>query len=146
MILQMIIKVRKWRKMRIKLGLDYPASSGFSRPVVTLRWERNHCKQPFAFPSSRRVHVMTTNIQREDATRTSTKAKQQLCTCTLLFLHFFAIFARLQREDAKFCVLCITWTSNDEIYSPFRSWTWIWSLGIQLHLGSPTFDKVSRWE
>ena len=44
----------------------YPASSGFSRPDATLRWERNHCEQPFAFSSSMRVHVMTTNIQRQD--------------------------------------------------------------------------------
>ena len=46
--------------------LRYPESSGFSRPDATLRWERNHCEQPFAFPSSMRVHVMTTNIQREE--------------------------------------------------------------------------------
>ena len=40
----------------------YPASSGFSRSDATLRWDRNHCEQPFAFPSSMHVHVMTTNI------------------------------------------------------------------------------------
>ena len=37
----------------------YPASSDFCRPDAPLRWERNHCEQPFAFPSSMRVHVMT---------------------------------------------------------------------------------------
>ena len=52
----------------------YPASSGFSRPDATLRWERNHCEQPFAFPSSMHVHVMTKRISNDKtATRTSTK-------------------------------------------------------------------------
>ena len=53
-------KFSRWRWQ------THPASSGFSWPDVTLRWERNHCDQPFAFPSSMRVHVMTTNIQRQD--------------------------------------------------------------------------------
>ena len=53
-------KFSKWRWQ------THPASSGFSWPDATLRWERNHCDQPFAFPSSMRVHVMTTNIQRQD--------------------------------------------------------------------------------
>ena len=51
-------------RFEFRLRSPYPASSGFSRPDVTLRRERNHCKQPFAFPSSMRVHVMTTNFNK----------------------------------------------------------------------------------
>ena len=47
--------------MTLSFPLWYPASSGFSRPDATLRWERNHCEQPFAFPSTMRAHVTTTN-------------------------------------------------------------------------------------
>ena len=42
---------------RLISGQPYPASSGFSRPDAALRRKRNHCEQPFAFPSSMRVHV-----------------------------------------------------------------------------------------
>ena len=34
----------------------------FSRLDVTLKRERNHCEQPFAFPSGTHVHVMLTLI------------------------------------------------------------------------------------
>ena len=33
------------------------------------------------------------------------KKKQQLCTCVTLFVHFFAVAVRLQRESAYFDVL-----------------------------------------
>ena len=128
----------------------YPASSGFSRPDATLRWERNHCVQPFPFPSNMRVHVMTTNIQRQDSNENFNKTIGLISKTTTLHVHHAFIFAFL----CDFCTtttwrclilrLWITQTSNDEIYSSFRSWTWIWSLGIQLHLGSPTFDKVTE--
>ena len=51
-------------RFEFSLRSPYPASRGFCRPDVTLRRERNHCKQPFAFPSSMRVHVMTTNFNK----------------------------------------------------------------------------------
>ena len=39
----------------------YPTSSGFSKPHAKPRRRRNHCEQPFAFPSSMRVHVSPTS-------------------------------------------------------------------------------------
>ena len=53
--------------------------------------------------------------------------------------HFFAIFALLRRENAKFYGERKQETTN--VY--FSFWTWIWSLGIQLQEVSPTFDKLS---
>ena len=53
--------------------------------------------------------------------------------------HFFAIFALLRRQNAKFYGERKQATTN--VY--FSFWTWIWSLGIQLQEISPTFDKVS---
>ena len=43
-----------------KCGKLYLASSNFSRLDVTLRRERNHCEQPFAFPSGMHIHMMPT--------------------------------------------------------------------------------------
>ena len=40
----------------------------------------------------------------------------------------FAFYGESEKTTAKFY---------------FCFWTWIWSLGIQLQAGSPTFDKVS---
>ena len=83
---------------------SYPASSGFPRTDTTLRWEINHCEQPFAFPSSMRVHVMTTNIQRQDGIENFNKTTGLISKTTTLhvhhafILHFFAILARLRRE------------------------------------------------
>ena len=57
------------------------------------------------------------------------------------FVHFFA----------RFCTTA-TWTCLFKFYGVrkqattkfcFSFYTWIWSLGIQLQEGSPTFDKVS---
>ena len=58
---------------------------------------------------------------------------------TLLFLHFFAI---LHDYDVKM--------PNSAFYGEHKQTTtkfillFALELGIQLHLGSPTFDKVSR--
>ena len=81
----------------------YPASSGFSRPDATLRWERNHCEQPFAFPSSMRVHVMTTNIQRQDGNENFNKTIGLISKTTTLHVHHAFIFAFL-------CHFCTTTT------------------------------------
>ena len=80
-----------------------PASSGFSRPDATLRWERNHCEQPFAFPSSMRVHVMTTNIQRQDGNENFNKTIGLISKTTTLHVHHASIFAFL-------CHFCTTMT------------------------------------
>ena len=81
----------------------YPASSGFSRPDATLPWERNHCEQPFAFPSSMRVHVMTTNIQRQDGNENFNKTIGLISKTTTLHVHHAFIFAFL-------CHFCTTTT------------------------------------
>ena len=73
----------------------YPASSGFSRPDATLRWERNHCEQPFAFPSSMRFHVMTTNIQRQDGNENFNKTIGLISKTTTLHVYHAFIFAFL---------------------------------------------------
>ena len=83
--------------------LLYPASSGFSRPDATLRCERNHCEQPFAFPSSMRVHVMTTNIQRQDGNENFNKTIGLISKTTTLHVHHAFIFAFL-------CHFCTTRT------------------------------------
>ena len=54
--------------------------------------------------------------------------KQQLCTCSTLFVHFFAVTAQLRRENALFHVL----SSCYEIFFLFLPWTWICFSGIQL--------------
>ena len=83
--------------------LIYPASSGFSRPDATLRWERNHCDQPFAFPSSMRFHVMTTNVQREDGNENFNKTTGLISDTTTLHVHHAFNFAFL-------CHFCTTTT------------------------------------
>ena len=72
-------------------------------PYATLRWERNHYEQPFAFPSSMRVHVMTTNIQLQDGnenfnktigliSKTKTLHLQRFYFCiSLPFLHEYDV-------------------------------------------------------
>ena len=72
---------------------NYPASNGFSRLDATLRWERNHCEQPFAFPSSMRVHVMTTNIQRQDGNENFNKTIGLISKTATLHVHHAFIFA-----------------------------------------------------
>ena len=93
----------------------YPASSGFSRPDPTLRWERNHCEQPFAFPSSMRAHVIAKNIQRQDGNEKFNKTIGLISKATTLHVHHAFIFALLYLfcttttyEDASFCVLWST--------------------------------------
>jgi len=71
----------------------YPASSGFSGPDATLRRKSNHCEQPFAFPSSMRVHVTSLSLVLQE-----TSAKQQLCTFFSIFCSFLSVFTRLRRK------------------------------------------------
>ena len=104
-----------WYKLAWDLASSYPASSGFSRPDTTLLWERNHCEQSLAFPSSMRVQVMTTTREftqrrrrrqreRQKSNRFA-QAKQQLCTCITLFCTSLCRRGRPQREIALFRVL-----------------------------------------
>ena len=111
--------------------------------VATLRRERNHCKQLFAFPSSMRVHVIptskrqmatlplvsqetfwkhyelkypTTRRQRERQQNNGfNKQNNNFAPASRFFVHFFRIFIRLRLENAYFRVLWITSTSNDKI-------------------------------
>ena len=93
----------QWRSASSETWTSYPSSSGFSRPDTTLRWERNHCEQPFAFPSSMRVHVMTTNIQRQDGNENFNKTIGLISKTTTLHVHHAFIFAFL-------CHFCTTTT------------------------------------
>ena len=57
----------------------------------------------------------------------------------------FCTFARLRRENAQFRPFYGEY-KQATTKSYFSLETWICSIGIQLQLGSPTFDKVSGWE
>ena len=91
----------------------YPASRSFSWPDSTLRREKNHCEQPFAFPSSMRVHV-TPRFKRHMMYITLSCLARNINRTTTLqmyhtfFVHFFTVFARLR-------VLWRTLPINDEI-------------------------------
>ena len=53
-----------------------------------------------------------------------------------------SVFARLRRENAyNFAFYGVRKQATTKFR--FSFYTWIWSLGIQLQEGSPTFDKVS---
>ena len=68
-------------------------------------------------------------------------AKQQLCTCTMLFCTFLCSF--LHDYDVNlpnFAFYGGRKQATTKFYFSFC--TWIWCLGIQLQEGSPTFDKV----
>ena len=72
-------------------------------------------------------------------------AKQQLCTCTMLFCTFLCPF--LHDYDVNmpnFAFYGGRKQATTKFY--FSYCTWIWCLGIQLQEGSPTFDKVSGQE
>ena len=131
-------------------AFKYPASSGFSRPDATLRWERNHCKQPFAFPSSMRVHVMTTNIQRQDGNENFNKTIGLISKTTTLHVHHAFIFAFLCHFFTTTTWRCLILRFMEYVNKQQRN-LFFFSLSnldmvpwIQLHLGSPTFDNVSR--
>ena len=78
---------------RLILGQPYTASSGFSRLDTALRRKRNHCEQPFAFPSSMRVHVTSLSHVFQE-----TSAKQRLCTFFSIFRSFHSVFTPLRRK------------------------------------------------
>ena len=86
-----------------------------------------------------------------DKTATRTLKKKVLISkTTTLHVHHAFIFAFLCHFCATTTRRCLILRFVDNVNKQrwnlfsFRSWTWIWPLGIQLHLGSPTFDKVSR--
>ena len=60
------------------------------------------------------------------------------------FVHFFPVFARLQRENALFLIYGGRKQATTKFY--FSFWAWIWSLEIQLQEGSPTIVKVSGYK
>ena len=69
---------------RLISGQPYTASSGFSRLDTALRRKRNHCEQPFAFPSSMRVHVTSLSHVLQE-----TSAKNNFARSSQFFVHFF---------------------------------------------------------
>ena len=87
-----------WFRVLISLDLSsplYPASSGCSWQDATLQRERNHCQQQFAFPSSKRVHMIPTSkcqMTSLSLVLQQTLAKQQLCICIKLFRTFLCCF------------------------------------------------------
>ena len=113
---QMPLMLRKFnRELSLKVSIfitifnifwaitTYPASSGFSRADAMLRRERNHFEHPSAFPSSMHVHVMTTNIQRQDGNENFNKTIGLISKATTLHTHHAFIFAFL-------CHFCTTTT------------------------------------
>ena len=60
------------------------------------------------------------------------------------FVHFFAVVARLQRENAWIHVLSRTGTQDNNFL--FFSWTLIQSIRIQLQKHLSTFDEVKEME
>ena len=56
----------------------------------------------FVCPSNPSVHQLSGWQRERQKINTLKLAKQQFCTCIALFVHFFAVGARLQRETAIF--------------------------------------------
>ena len=94
-----------------------------------------------------RVHVMTTNIQRQDGNENFNKTIGLISKTTTLQVYHAFIFTYiswpfLHDYDVKM--------PNSAFYGERKQATtkfillFALELGIQLHLGSPTFDKVSR--
>ena len=104
--------------LRAQSGQPYPVSSGFSRPHAALRRKRNHCEQPFAFPSGMRVHVTSLSLVLQE-----TSAKQQLCTYFTIFCSFLSVFIRLGRKkNAHFCFFFMEKVNKQgEILFSFKS-------------------------
>ena len=69
------------------------------------------------------------------------KQNNNLARAAHFFVHFFAGFAGLRHENAKFRFYGERQQATTKFY--FSLWTWIRFLGIQIQEGSPTFDKVS---
>ena len=120
---------------------DYPASSGFSRPDATLRWERNHCEQPFAFSSSMRVHVMTTNIQRQDGNENFNK--------TIGLISKTTTFARASRFYFCISLPCLhdydVKMPNSAFYGVRKQATTKFILLFALELGYGPLEFNSIW-
>ena len=69
-------------------------------------------------------------------------SKQQLCTCITLFCTFLCSFLYDYDVDMpNLAFYRVRKQATEKFYFSFC--TWIWSLGIQLQVCSPTFDKVS---
>ena len=81
------------------------------------------------------------NIQRRDrienVKKRFNKSKNNFARAPHFFVHFCAFFSQVP----YFAFYRERNLATTKFYFPF--WTWIWSLGILLQGGSPTFDKVS---
>ena len=87
-----------WFRVLISLDLSsplYPASSGCSWQDATLQRERNHCQQQFAFPSSKRVHVMPTSKCQMTLITFSSFARNIYSKTTTLQMHHTFLYTSL---------------------------------------------------
>ena len=119
--------------LRAQSGQPYPVSSGFSRPHAALRRKRNHCEQPFAFPSGMRVHVTPLSLVLQE-----TSAKQQLCTYFTMFCSFLSVFIRLGRK--KKCLLLLFFFCGERKSSKAKLYS-LSSLDMVLRNSTPSFVR-----
>ena len=95
-------------------------------------------------------HIRDLKIRRQRRRRERQKSNRfsnqnnNFARASRFFVHFFAVTARLRRENAQFHVVLRKHTRDDEIFS--LSLNLDMFLGIQLYESSPTFDKVSDLE
>ena len=78
------------------------------------------------------------NIQRRDRIE-NLKRKGLISQKTTLHVHHTSSYISVPFLHE--CLISRFKLATTKFYFPF--WTWIWSLGILLQGGSPTFDKVS---
>ena len=104
----------------------------------------------FIIPGSQRLHVYIRDFkiqrrgrqQERQINNRFYKQKKQLCTCTTPFCTFLCPF--LHDHDVKMPNFAFYGERKQATTKcSFSFCTWIWSLGIQLQEGSPTFDKVT---
>ena len=113
------------------LRTDYP----FERT-----WE-NICSSSGYASQVRDFRVQRRERQRECKKKNVLQAKQQLCTCIKLFCTFLCPF--LHDYDVLPNLAFYGGRKQATTKFNFSFCAWIWSVGIQLQEGSPTFDKVS---
>ena len=99
----------------------YPASSGFSRSDATLQCDRNYWEQPFAFPSSMHVHVMTTNIPWQDGNENFNKTMGLISKTTTLHVHHAFIFAFLCHFCTNTTWICLILRFMDNVNKQRRN-------------------------
>ena len=120
-------------------------------------------EKPFPFPSSMRVHVIPTSKRQlallplvlleknqqqdgnENVNETIALITKTINYFVRIFEHFFCRFC-MKMPNFMFCGNRKKLRSNDELSFLFTSELEYGPFGIQLQLGSPTFDKVGSNE